>query len=386
MSGGHDLAVFIDPISPNFGEDRLLEPHAYVGSYYEPYGLIRELLAPHGIPVHTADFLLRGEHVRSRNAYFAISNLRNYRKLLGRDDVVLSGLFHTEAPIIQPSVYRRTPEASRHFRRVFSFSTPEALAPFGCAGVELERSLIPEPRAAVYEDLWSRRERDFLVSITQNRIPMRDDQELYTERLRALEFFSRANEIDLYGYGWDQVPFRVGERRIRVPGTAVRLGRFVRNRVPFLHRHPYRDVIRRTWRGAVESKYDTLARYTFALTYENQVLDGWINEKLFDAMLVGSVPIYLGAPDITDWVPADCFIDQRRFADYAELRSFLHSLSPAAIDQYREAARAFLESEQFGPFTKETFARKFVAAVEQDFEVALLEARDAGVRSGSIRV
>jgi hypothetical protein len=376
MSTEAHVAVFIDPISPGFGNDRLFQPHAYVGHLYEPYGLVRELLAPYGISVHTADFLFRGEHVRSRNAYFAIANLRNYEKLVGRDDVVLSAFFHTEAPIVQPSVYRRTPEASRHFRRMFSFSTATALAPFGCGGVELERSLIPEPRAEVYEELWSRRDRRFLGTVTQNRLPLRDDQELYTERLRALEFFSRTDEIDLYGFGWDQVPFRVGERRVRLPGTLIRLSRYVRNRVPLLHRHPYRDVIRKTWRGPVESKYEALSQYTFAITYENQILDGWINEKLFDAMLVGSIPIYLGAPDIAEWVPEECFIDVRRFADYGELRSFLHGLTPAEIDGYREAARAFLNSEQFVPFRKETFARRFVAAVEEDFGLTLLDDRE----------
>jgi hypothetical protein len=373
----HDLAVFIEPITAHFREDRLLEPHGYVASYYEPYGLVRELLAPHGIPVHTADFLRRGEHVRGRNAYFSIANLSFYKALAKRDDVVLSGLFHMEAPIVQPSVYAGTPEASRHFKRVFSFSTAEALAPFGCGGVRLERSLVPEPSAQVYEDLWSIRERPgFLTIITQNKIPLRTDQELYSERLRAVEHFSRHGEVDLYGLGWDKLPFRVGEKR-RLPSPVVRTTRYLRERLHLGGRHPNDELIRKTWRGAIDSKYETLSRYTFALTYENQVLDGWINEKLFDAMLVGTVPIYLGAPDIADWVPEECFIDPRRFAGYAELRSFLHELSPEQIQGYREAAREFLASDGFEPFRKETFARKFVAAVEADFGLSLLDGREA---------
>jgi hypothetical protein len=370
-----DVAIFIEPISPRFGEDRLLHPHGIRGSYYEPYGLVRELFAARGIPVHTADFLRRGEDVRETNLYFAISNLSGYRELASRSDVILSALFHTEAPIVQPSVYRGTPRASRHFNRVFSFSTPAALDRFGCGDVALQRSLIPEPSNEVYDDLWQRGDRDFLAIVTQNRLPVLTDQELYTERLRAIEFFSRTDEVDLYGMGWDDLPARVGERRVRVPGTIVRMHRSVRRRLP--HRHPYQDVIRRVYRGAVDSKYEALSRYTFSLTYENMELDGWINEKLFDAMLVGTIPIYLGAPDIADWVPEECFVDQRRFAGYAELREYLHALGPAEISGYREAAREFLGSPQFDPFRKETFARKFVEAAEEDLQIALLDGSEA---------
>jgi hypothetical protein len=142
-------------------------------------------------------------------------------------------------------------------------------------------------------------------------------------------------------------------------------------------KYAHEDLIRRVYRGAVDDKYETLSRYTFSLTYENQVLDGWINEKLFDAMLVGTVPVYLGAPDITDWVPEECFIDQRRFDGYAELRDHLRSLGPAEIRGYREAARAFLVSERFRPFRKETFADKFVGSVERDLQLSLLDGSEA---------
>ena len=372
-----DVAVFIEPISRHFHEDRLLYPHGVGGSYYEPYGKVRELFAERDIPVHTADLLRRGVDVRATNVYFAISNLSGYKELAGRKDVVLSALFHTEAPIVQPSVYRGTPEAGNYFKRVFSFSTATALARFGCGDTALERALIPEPHDKVFENLWGRRDRKFLSIVTQNRLPLLDDQELYTERLRAMEFFSRTGEIDLYGMGWDDLPARVGERRVKLPGTVVRLERWVRSRIPLTRKHPYQEVIRRVYRGPVESKYEALSQYTFSITYENMVLEGWINEKLFDAMLVGTIPIYLGAPDISNWVPEECFIDQRRFADYAELRAFLHSLSPGELEGYREAARDFLASNRFDPFRKETFARKFVESVEADLQLSLLDGSEA---------
>jgi hypothetical protein len=368
----NDIAVFVEPITYHFREDQLFERHPYAGSYYEPWLAIRDAFAPYGIEVHTADYLAKGEHVRAANAYFSIGNLKNYRRVAERTDTVLSALFHFEAPIIHPNVYRETPEASRFFRRIYSYSTNAGLEPFGCGDVELRPFRIPEPRSEVFEELWNQPRQKFLTIITQNKVPPLSTNELYSERLRALDFFSRTDEIDLYGLGWDQLPFRIGERRL--PPQLVRAGRYVRERLPFGRLHPQQDLIRKVYRGPVDSKHETLAQYTFALTYENQILDGWINEKIFDAMLVGTVPIYVGAPDVTDWIPEECFVDLRKFADYAELREYLHSLGPREIQQYRESARDFLASPDFYPFSPQAFAQLFVDAVVEDLGIELAAA------------
>ena len=100
------------------------------------------------------------------------------------------------------------------------------------------------------------------------------------------------------------------------------------------------------------------------------VLDGWVTEKLFDCLRAGTVPVYLGAPDVDRWVWPECYVDMRRFTSYEELREFLHSLSPAEIDAYREAAREYFASDEFHPFTKEAFAEIFEEIVREDAGVA----------------
>ena len=360
-------AVFLDPITQHFRRDRLFGG-GRAGHHSGPYEHVRDVFASRGIDVHTADYLLRGEHVAERNMYFSFGNLRNYKSLVGRNDVVLSGFFHIEAPIIHPTTYRDTPEASEFIRRIYSFSTPEALAPFGCGGMTFRSYRIPEPYHGIdgYEELWSRRDRKFLCMISQNKQPKLSYNELYTERLRLLEHFSRSGSIDLYGLGWDTLPFRVGEPRSRAAQRLERMRRFALERLPFSRRGPYEAVIRNVYRGPVESKHEAMSRYTFAITYENMVLDGWINEKIFDALVVGTIPIYLGAPDVTNFIPPDCFIDPRQFADYDELEAYLHSLGEREIEDYRESGRAFMSSERYRPFSKETFASIFLSAVEED--------------------
>jgi len=71
----------------------------------------------------------------------------------------------------------------------------------------------------------------------------------------------------------------------------------------------------------------------------------------------------LGAPDVLKYIPQNCFIHMRDFANYEELRKFLRSLSIEQITEYKENGRCFLESEQYKIFTKEHFVQVFTQAV-----------------------
>lgn len=363
---GNGATVFLDPITQHYERDRLFEQHWY-GDFHAPFLHAKEALEAHGFAVHTADYLLDGEREGAINLYFALGNIRNYRRLAERGDVILSGLFHLEAPIVHPTTYRTTPDASRFFKRIYSFSTPEALAPFGCAGLSFRKCMIPEPydgREPQFEELWRRKDRKFLCMISQNKLPNLSWNELYTERLRLLEHFSKTGSIDLYGIGWDEMPFKVGERRL--PQKVVNLQRLIWTHLPFTKNHPYEDVIKKVYRGPVESKHETMSGYTFAITYENMELDGWINEKIFDAFHVGTVPVFRGAPDVHDYIPEECFIDARRFDTHADLEAFLRALSEQEIEGYRENARAFMASDRYRPFSKQAFAELLVEAAEED--------------------
>lgn len=371
MTSASDITVFIDPVTHHFLRNELFNPDGFhnIDGAHAPYFHIRDLFAANGIEVHTADYLRSGEKTNRLNVYFSLGMVDKYRRLATRDDVVLSGVFTFEAPIVQPSIYRALPRLSRSFRRIYSYTTPDALERFGCRGLHFNKLHIPYPRNRIIEELWSNSDRKFLTLLNWNRLCRRTWNELYTERLRALEFFSRYDEIDLYGIGWDRSPAVVGETWI--PGTVRKMSRWVREHQPFVPMHPYEAVVRKTWRGKAPSKYEAQSRYTFTICYENMALPGWLNENIFDCFLVGTIPIYLGPPDVTDYVPEECFIDRRRFGSYEELRSFLKSLSPAAIQRYRENARDYLASDRFTPFTKEHFAGLFTRAVEEDTGVSM---------------
>jgi Glycosyltransferase family 10 (fucosyltransferase) C-term/Fucosyltransferase, N-terminal len=76
-----------------------------------------------------------------------------------------------------------------------------------------------------------------------------------------------------------------------------------------------------------KTKLETIARYHFTLAFENSISVDYVTEKLYEPLRVGSVPVYLGAPNVAEHVPAaDCYIDVRDFAGPAELARHLTDL------------------------------------------------------------
>eukprot|EP00744_Colponema_vietnamica_P013817 GILI01019368.1.p1 GENE.GILI01019368.1~~GILI01019368.1.p1 ORF type:complete len:354 (-),score=14.00 GILI01019368.1:66-1127(-) len=73
-------------------------------------------------------------------------------------------------------------------------------------------------------------------------------------------------------------------------------------------------------------KRQIFQRYPIVLAFENANCYDMITEKVFDALIAGAIPVYLGAPNIDDFVPQNSFIDARYFADPAELAQYLRLL------------------------------------------------------------
>jgi hypothetical protein len=361
------IAVFIDPPTRHFLGNRLFDaddgrPNG--DCVNTPYAYLREVLATQNVPVSTADFIPQ-EPNDTCNLYVSTGILSNYRRLALRGDVVLSAYFALECPIVEPTMFRGLQEAQRYFKRVYCFSDSASVERFVGGPLRCLTCRWPQAFEDVHEFLWDRSDRRFMVIINGNKLPRLNDAELYTERLRALAYFHRWNEIDLYGVGWNEPPYRVG--RTWVPHTIRQIHR---NCVgwywKYIRVHPLWSAARACYRGPARSKAETLGQYTFALCFENMILNGWITEKLFDCFYAGAVPIYLGAPDITNHVPPDCFIDMRKFSGYEELRQYLHSLSDGDVRRYRQHAREYLRSSMFRPSSKQTFVEYFLQMIEED--------------------
>ena len=226
MPSLRDITVFIDPVSHHFLRNELFNRGSRhnIDGAHAPYFLLRDVFQSNGIGVHTADYLLSGEEKNKINIYFSLGIINNYRALARRDDVILSSFFTMEAPIVQPSTYRELRRISQCFRRTYCYAPSHALARFGCAGLRFEKFCIPYCREGIIEDLWKKEDRKFLTLLNYNRLCRNTWQELYTERLRGVEYFGQFGEIDMYGFGWDKPPYRVGESWIPTTLTRINIG------------------------------------------------------------------------------------------------------------------------------------------------------------------
>ncbi|CAF1144546.1 unnamed protein product [Rotaria magnacalcarata] len=64
-----------------------------------------------------------------------------------------------------------------------------------------------------------------------------------------------------------------------------------------------------------EGKLALSNEYLFTIAIENSLNYDYVTEKLWHPLVAGSIPIYLGAPNIEDWLPCKttCIIDLRNF-------------------------------------------------------------------------
>jgi hypothetical protein len=366
----NSISIYIEPQSHHFLGDRLfaLESAKFCGdNILAPFIHLRNFFVERGVPVHTSDRL--PESRADLNIYVSLGMRKGYGALLNRPDVHLSAFFAIECPIAEPALYRALPELQRHYRRIFSWSDAEALSPLAGPGLELHRFFHPQSFDSVHEALWSRRGRRFLVMINSNKRAALAWRELYTERLRAIDYFGRSAEIDLYGKGWDRPAIHLSYAG--VPRIAQRALNWAEARWASAFPDPLLSTARSVWKGVAESKSETLSRYKFALCFENTALRGYVTEKIFDCIFAGTVPIYMGAPDIAEHVPAEAFIDLRRFASYADLKKYLVSLDDAEWERMREAGRDFVASDAFHPFSSQAFLDIFRKIVAEDVGLSL---------------
>ncbi len=301
------------------------------------YSMMKKVLSENGIEIHSPD-MFDDYRVTDAAIFFDVprprdTELRNMFKDYAGKKIV----FLWESPVVKPYNFDKAELAAfdeiltwnddlvddkRYFRIRWplSFGPPATLVPF--------------------------QDRKMLTMISGNKMSYHPS-ELYSERLRAARFFERqlGNQFDLYGTAWNR-------RRsfILSPGSAKTIlfkPKFYLDFFSYLR--PFKS-----YRGEVVDKVATLSKYKFSICYENMGhVKGYITEKIFDCLAAGNVPIYLGADNIADYVPKECFIDKRDFPDYRDLLHFLKDMSAKRHDGYLAAARKFMLSERAAPWQHE---------------------------------
>lgn len=241
---------------------------------YQPYVLLAEMLFSKGYSIHTQD------RISSEPAFAIHMNVQE----LCTD--VPDYLLLLETPMVA-SANRQVPAG---YRKVFSWDDSRI------GDARFVKINLPNLLSIPEVDGFARRDR-FCCIIAGNKAPaVYDPRELYSERVRAIQWFEKyaPQDFDLYGTGWDIPAVQIG-----IFGKLEK--RFWRHAPRFMRPQPFPS-----YRGQVDRKRDVLLRTRFSICYENvRDMPGYITEKIFDCFFAGCVPVYWGANNVAEHIPSD---------------------------------------------------------------------------------
>lgn len=103
-----------------------------------------------------------------------------------------------------------------------------------------------------------------------------------------------------------------------------------------------------------ETKLQVYSKYKFVIAFESFICLDYVTEKFYDPLIAGSVPIYMGAPNIEDLIPGDnCYINVRDYKSPKELADYLK--------------RCFQDNDEYMKYhewRKKPFRKNFIEKIE----------------------
>lgn len=288
-----------------------------------------------GYPVFTADFYqqIADQYPGSEFHYWSFGAPAERALNFSGNNVKKKGAVLFEPPLVKPNDYKKIEFLLSEFDHVFLHN------------VIGDGYHLPPPRFAkkMVKFYWTNKnfqgaEADNHLNDRRARIALIAGAHFakalpengYGKRLDAIRNFGFNGDLDLFGFGWGKLQFRsplssiLWLLRMRLANKSIQ--------------NPVR-------------KYDVYQRYDFALCFENMAMCGYITEKIFDALFAKSIPIYWGAPDISDYIPSDCFVALNDFEDMEACFDYCFNLTDREKAIYRASIERFLSSDKFARFS-----------------------------------
>jgi hypothetical protein len=164
--------------------------------------------------------------------------------------------------------------------------------------------------------------------------------DLYEIRFKYIIELANSSNFFLFGRGWDLA--RKYDNEI--------------NKLKFINLP--KEII---------NKHSLLQNFKFILCFENCDFEGYVTEKIFDAFLNGSVPVYYGTDLIKNLIPNNCFINAKDFKCPKELLLHLESISEFQWRNYQYNIKAYIESQEYNKFTSENLAQSFIQCIKKSY-------------------
>jgi hypothetical protein len=320
--------IYLDPSYNAFNGDKIfdmLDSHLNRDDQLLPFSRLRESAKSKYCLVRTADYI--GENkLKLPSYYYSLGLTPDFLKLAEKK-VRPRGILLMEPPVVAPEMYNALPELSTNFDVIYLHN----IHGDGYSLNNINHNLLhkfywPIPYHGVLTDFWENTKRlKKIVVVNSHHKPLNPNRELYSKRIEAIAELSKYEAVDLFGRGWNKLLTRCS---LWLP--------YILNR----------SALMKVFKGASDSKYQTLSNYCFSLCFENMVMDGYLTEKIFDCFYTGTIPIYLGAPDILDYIPESAFIDCRKFDSWKQMLDYVLSMKDKEITDMRNAGKKFMESNE----------------------------------------
>ncbi|KAF9109040.1 hypothetical protein BGX27_008062 [Mortierella sp. AM989] len=88
-----------------------------------------------------------------------------------------------------------------------------------------------------------------------------------------------------------------------------------------------------------EDKKKVLSKYPFSLAAENSNCVGYVTEKIYDVLAMGSIPVYMGASDIADYVPEGSYILAQDFKSTEALVEYIKTVDRSQFYKWKEVVK-----------------------------------------------
>jgi hypothetical protein len=178
-----------------------------------------------------------------------------------------------------------------------------------------------------------------LSMIAGNKVSPREQRNYKIRRSLAKSF--REGEINIYGTLWNERKSVLLKNRMGVLSFAVKSGCIPD---PFwIFSDFFRTYNKVNIKGTVNNKHEILENSKFNLAIENS--NTYVSEKLFDSIVGGAVPIYVG-PELKNYnLPANIAIQCD--GSISGIREIVRKTGPEKVTDILQAGQEFLSSDQF---------------------------------------
>lgn len=292
-------------VFPSYQKNKAFDMRYGQYNYRYIFPALQKMFLKHGYKLATQD-------IHPMESSDLIFTAWPYAELPPLDKKNVSYLWLFESPLgIKLPLDKKTQE---RYNKIFTYSKPVA-----------DNRKYIHLYDPYHFDTWNLTDEDiknkdiFVIQIASNFVYPPSSKTIYEERRTATTWFlkNRPQDYTLYGKGyWDL--YRKGLSTDLVPIFDMR------------------------YKGSVKNKHEMMRRAKFALVYENMRYNDYVSEKIYDAINAGTVPIYLGAPNIREYVPEACFIDKDKFGTYEELYDFIKNMSDEVYMSYISCMQNFV--------------------------------------------